>query len=82
MANREKEPERIDVVIQNLDLIYDNLIRVQESLASGLSGNEWDKITAIGVAGNLIDVCRQDIQITIKCAECVKEEATCPQTNK
>jgi len=55
----------IEQMAKDLDTIQDNLKKVQELLVQSLAGEDWDRITAIGIEGKLLDVCRTDID-TVK----------------
>lgn len=65
----------IDTVIKNHDTIHSNLVKVQDILGQGLVGDDWDRIVAIGMAGKLLSICRQDVNTTKKCAQGAKEES-------
>jgi hypothetical protein len=50
-----------EIVIENCGTIEKNLYEVQKILLDSLSGDSWDRIAAIGMAGKLIGVCREDV---------------------
>lgn len=72
MAKEEKQ--LVDTVIENQEIIHHNLCRVHDILAESLAGDDWDRITAIGMAGKLLDVCRQDVKTNKTCVQQVKED--------